>query len=339
MADAQMMAQMMGQNGQSPQGAGGFRGGRGGRPIADRLGGKRGSGKFQGKEMKVASSQSCSRYLEKVIALSTADQLEALFRAFLENLPYLAQHRFGSHCCETLFVHAAKHTRANNHDTTETDQGLERCFLQAAEKLESNVGFLLTERFASHTIRILLLVLSGQPTDDESTKSVVASERKEKLDGAQTESASVEPRKVPKSFTQALHHLMSVAVSSIDTTYLRALATHPIGNPILQLLLRLQLTGYKKAKSEDEENSAQTVLVRHLASGDRARRQSRTLSAQPFPRAESEALLHVTRDLRLRSRPTHCDTLHVATLWHKSRKDHTLSRDAETCNRWKRMGT
>ncbi|RMZ26170.1 hypothetical protein D0859_09772 [Hortaea werneckii] len=49
---AQMMAQMMGQNGQSPQGAGGFRGGRGGRPIADRLGGKRGGGKFQGKEKK-----------------------------------------------------------------------------------------------------------------------------------------------------------------------------------------------------------------------------------------------------------------------------------------------
>ncbi|KAI6871598.1 hypothetical protein KC323_g1862 [Hortaea werneckii] len=49
---AQMMAQMMGQNGQSPQGTGGFRGGRGGRPIADRLGGKRGGGKFQGKEKK-----------------------------------------------------------------------------------------------------------------------------------------------------------------------------------------------------------------------------------------------------------------------------------------------
>ncbi|KAI7163886.1 hypothetical protein KC349_g1103 [Hortaea werneckii] len=49
---AQMMAQMMGQNGQSPQGAGGFRGGRGGRPIADRLGGKRGGGKFQSKEKK-----------------------------------------------------------------------------------------------------------------------------------------------------------------------------------------------------------------------------------------------------------------------------------------------
>ncbi|RMZ31278.1 hypothetical protein D0859_04599 [Hortaea werneckii] len=49
---AQMMAQMMGQNGQSPQGAGGFRGGRGGRPIADRLGGKRGGGKFQSKDKK-----------------------------------------------------------------------------------------------------------------------------------------------------------------------------------------------------------------------------------------------------------------------------------------------
>ena len=62
-----------------------------------------------GKEIKVASSQSCSRYLEKVIQLSSASQLKSLFQAFLQDLSYLVQHRFGSHCCETLFLEAAKH--------------------------------------------------------------------------------------------------------------------------------------------------------------------------------------------------------------------------------------
>lgn len=214
----------------------------------------------QGKEMKVASSQSCSRYLEKVIVLSNADQLAALFGAFLENLPYLAQHRFGSHCCETLFVQAAKHVRVGGKSDGDKEGSLESLFLQAVQQLEPNIGFLLTERFASHTIRILLLVLSGQPTTDESTKSVVASKRKEKLDVVHAGLPPPETRKVPKSFTEALRRLISTAVSSIDTTYLRALATHPIGNPILQLILRLELTGTKNSSGDDGQKLLDKLL-------------------------------------------------------------------------------
>ncbi|EXJ60343.1 hypothetical protein A1O7_04495 [Cladophialophora yegresii CBS 114405] len=218
----------------------------------------------EGKELKVASSQSCSRYLEKIIMLSTPEQLRRLFSTFIGNLTYLVRHRFGSHCCETLFLQAAKHVEKATSKTSTDSRDLpsmETLFLQATEELEPNMGFLLTERFASHTVRVLFLVLSGDSLDDESVKTMLASRKKEKLD-APVEKASVSEnrRVVPKSFRTALDRLISSGVSTLDTTYLRALATHPTGNPVLQLLVHLELNGPAKSKSSTQNSVLQKLL-------------------------------------------------------------------------------
>lgn len=206
----------------------------------------------QGKELKVASSQSCSRYLEKIIMLSTAEQLRSLFSKFLGHLTYLVRHRFGSHCCETLFLESAKYVDKESRDEKEDEVDLptmEQLFLQAAEELEPNMGFLLTDRFASHTVRVLFLVMSGEPLDDASVKAMLASKKKEKLEApVRDEGKSTNKRVVPKTFRPALDKLIHSAISTLDTTYLRALATHPTGNPVLQLLVRLELSNPGKNK-------------------------------------------------------------------------------------------
>lgn len=208
-----------------------------------------------GKEIKVASSQSSSRYLETIIRLSTANQLRSVFLAFLQDLGYLVQHRFGSHCCETLFLESAKHVDAKSKSTEDGDTSFENLFLEAATKLQANIGFLLTERFASHTIRVLLLVLSGQPLQDAAAKETVGSRKKEKPGLLQHhETGSTEVRKVPHSFKKARRDLVTAAVSGLDTNYLRALATSPTGNPVLQLLLRIEL-------SEDAEEGQNDHIV------------------------------------------------------------------------------
>lgn len=202
-----------------------------------------------GKEIKLASSQSCSRYLEKVIQLSSDNQLKSLFEAFLQDLNYLVQHRFGSHCCETLFIEAAKHIDPKSKRTNSEERSLEDLYVEATEALKVNIGYLLTERFASHTVRVLLLVLSGQSLEDTSAREMVASRRKEHIELARApEVTSGGSRKVPSSFGDASQDLIRSAVSAIDTTYLRALATHPTGNPILQLLLRLELSDNDASK-------------------------------------------------------------------------------------------
>ena len=201
-----------------------------------------------GKELKVASSQSSSRYMEKVIMLSNPEQLKRLFNEFLGNFTHLVQHRFASHCCEALFLHAAPAVGKDS----DADVTMESLFLKVVGELKPNLGYLLTERFASHVVRVLMIVLSGESLDSSSTSTVLASRKKEKIEApsATVQTAHTEQRTVPKLFLAALKDLIAAATSTLEPAYLRALATHPTGNPVLQLLLRLELTRLGRAKDE-----------------------------------------------------------------------------------------
>jgi nucleolar protein 9 len=232
-----------------------------------------------GKELKVACSQSCSRLMEKLISLSDMRQIRRLFSKFIGHFLHLVQHRFASHCCETLFINAApgvtekvpkpkgRKAEADEEDEPEPELSLAEMFMKVVEELEGNWGYLLTERFASHTIRVLLLVLAGEPVDLSSTDSVVASRKKERLGivntDASEEKAVAERRKVPEVFEATLKKVMSDMVSGLDNTYLRALATHPVGNPVLQVLVFLELSHFGKASAKDPNS-----IIRRLIPDD-----------------------------------------------------------------------
>ncbi|KAK2739482.1 Nucleolar protein 9 [Onygenales sp. PD_40] len=230
-----------------------------------------------GKELKIACSQSCSRLMEKLISASTVDQLKRLFGKFVGHFLNLVQHRFASHCCECLFLRAApfvtremgksdgkKKDKNDEEEQPSSEEKMEDLFLKAISELEGNWGYLLTERFASHTIRVLLLVLAGERLDNPSNMTVVASRKKENLDASKTASqldrSVSEKRAVPTSFNTALEKMMKDLVTGIDDTYLRALATHPVGNPVLQVLLSVELTHMGKSKAKDP-NSILRKLV------------------------------------------------------------------------------
>lgn len=226
-----------------------------------------------GKELQIACSQGCSRVMEKLLTMSTTDQLKTIFQKFGGHFLHLVQHRFASHCCETLFIQAAVVVTSEMNATTKQQQResneygndlvlMEDHFLQVVQELEGNLGYLLTERFASHVIRILLVVLSGEPLDQASIMSFSARRKKESVhlgqDGRlQTRSES---RVVPESFGLALEKIIDGAVSSLDMTYLRALATHPTGNPVLQLLLSLELKRSGKSKAKDRDSIMRRLL-------------------------------------------------------------------------------
>jgi nucleolar protein 9 len=220
-----------------------------------------------GKELKIASSQSSSRYLEKVIMSSNPQQLRGLFQKFLGNFTHLVQHRFASHCCEALFLNAAPvvgnepDVSAPGQDSTEPT--IEHLFLQVVDELKPNLGYLITERFASHVVRVLLLVLSGEPLGDGKSSALLASRRKEKVEKSlpPLQSTTSEERAVPKSFRAAVSDMIAVATSTLETTYLRALATHPTGNPILQLVLQIELKRMRKSGNNISEHSVLWKLL------------------------------------------------------------------------------
>jgi nucleolar protein 9 len=227
----------------------------------------------KGKELKIACSQSCSRLLEKIISLSSTDQLRRLFSKFLGHFLNLVQHRFASHCCETLFVKVAP---ALTHKTSapkkqiigegneEPSLSLADMFLKVISELEGNWGYLLTERFASHTIRILLLVLAGEPVDLSSHGSLVASKAKEgvevhRIEG-QEQVVSTKHRSAPDAFLDVLKKVMADMTTGLDDTYLRALATHHVGNPVLQLLVSLELSHFGKSTAKDSRSVLRRLI-------------------------------------------------------------------------------
>jgi len=226
-----------------------------------------------GKELKIANSQSCSRLLERLIQLSTADQLKNLFQKFSGHFLNLVQHRFASHCCEALFLQAAPVVSQElaaseplqtppSSDPDHIFVSMENLFLFTLAELEAHLGFLMTDRFASHVLRILLVILSGSPLERQN-KSVLQSKRKEKVGvpGAEKEQAGLlETRTVPPSFLEALEKVITSSVSGMEPHYLRSLSTHPLGNPTLQLLLKLELSHFGKSRAKDERSIIHRLL-------------------------------------------------------------------------------
>ncbi|KAH6652019.1 pumilio-family RNA binding repeat domain-containing protein [Truncatella angustata] len=240
----------------------------------------------QGKELKLACSQSCSRLMERLILMSNTRQKKKLFDQFASHFLNLIQHRFASHCCETLFLQSApvvsRELSGERDDEPaegeEEDAGplptMEELFLLTLDELEGQLGYLLTDRFASHSLRVLLIVLSGRPLDQAATKSLVHSKKKEKISapwksGAGSEEKKDALRPVPSSFTAATKKIIADSTEGMDATALRLLARHPTGNPILQLLLELDIAvnskkDTKKGETEPEEDSSERRLLWQL---------------------------------------------------------------------------
>jgi nucleolar protein 9 len=192
-------------------------------------------------------------------------------RSFLN----LVQHRFASHCCEALFIHAAPVVTLElaepqilrtppSSDPDSVLVSMESLFIYTLTELEEHISFLMTDRFASHVLRVLLVVLSGAPLEKESrNKSVLQSKRKEKVGIAGTERGQdwvLAKRPVPQSFLDALEKMIKACASTLNSANLRLLATHPLGNPTLQLLLRLELSHFGKSRAKDESSIIHKLL-------------------------------------------------------------------------------
>lgn len=135
---------------------------------------------------------------------------------------------------------------------------MENLFLYTLNELEGNLGYLMSDQFASHPLRILLVVLSGMPLATALSSSVLQSKKKEHVsivgEKVMLTEGKTEARIVPDSFHTALEKTMAGAVAGLDARYLRLLATHPIANPVLQLLLELELTRSAKQSAKDPKS-------------------------------------------------------------------------------------
>ncbi len=139
---------------------------------------------------------------------------------------------------------------------------MEQLFLYTLTELQPHISFLMTDKFASHALRVLLLILSGAALERQN-KSVVQSKKKEKISISGLDKAPewiLEKRTVPQSFLEALEKVIDDSISGFEPRYLRSLSTHPLGNPTLQLLLKLELSHFGKSRAKDEKSIIHKLL-------------------------------------------------------------------------------
>ncbi|KAL9103947.1 MAG: hypothetical protein Q9163_001053 [Psora crenata] len=221
-----------------------------------------------GKELKIANSQSCSRLMERLILLSNPEQLKTIFQKFSGHFLNLVQHRFASHCCEALFLRAAPIVSLELLSATAIPETgvyvtMENQFLYTVNELEPNLGYLMSDLFASHPLRVLLVVLSGMPLAASNTRGILQSKKKENVSVAESSTASRKdalPRVVPPSFHDAIDKILTSTLIGLEGSYLRALASQPLANPVLQIMLKLELTRSGKEKAKEAQSLFRKLL-------------------------------------------------------------------------------
>lgn len=150
----------------------------------------------------------------------------------------------------------------NYEDPKDTLVPMESLYLQAVNDVKPHLGFLMTQQYASHALRILVLVLSGMPLDRSADKSLLQSRKKVKVDapGQESDLVAADTRTVPNSFHNALEGLMYDDYVTLNTPFLRSLGKHTVGNPTLQLMLRLEHAIFGRQMIKDERSIFHRLL-------------------------------------------------------------------------------
>lgn len=186
----------------------------------------------------------------------------------------MVKHRFASHVCETLFLQSAPLV-SQEMDTEYLSKpgaeeisddtpfaSMESLFLFMINEIIPELKELVTQTFASHTIRTLLLLLSGRPV--ASAAALIQSKKNENIpmntEGVNKE-ISDKMSVVPQSFHEAVNKVLAAVNDEFSTEELRMLAVHRIGSPALQIMLQLEM-GLSKKDRRTKEKAGGSLLAK-----------------------------------------------------------------------------
>ncbi|KAK9768120.1 Nucleolar protein 9 [Basidiobolus ranarum] len=208
------------------------------------------------KELQLTTDHSCSLILEKLFKISNEFQLRVFFSKLPGKFIECFVHRFASHVCQTLLCLAAgvmeqelKGEIVTKKEVKEGEEetplpSMESMFLDMCKELQPHWNSLIADPYASHIIRVILIILSGEAQESEGGgKTTVRSKKSVKYNEDHNSIASkalTKPRQVPPSFTVMLDEVTNLIITGMSDVVVRSLAVHAVASPVLQLLLVLQ---------------------------------------------------------------------------------------------------
>ncbi|ORX72330.1 hypothetical protein DL89DRAFT_265918 [Linderina pennispora] len=188
-------------------------------------------------ELQLTTDHECSRILEKLFRVSRDYHIRRYFALTRDDTLRLVIHRFSSHVLQSLLLLTAsaleRECRGESSDfppeSDDQEDGVrtplptfEQLVLGLTEMLKPHWQSLMVNEYASHVLRVLLLVLAGDPIEDPSSKakSGIKSRRSTKY---------MEDRNGLPSQDKALQRKRR-----------RMLANDKLGSHVLQLMITLQ---------------------------------------------------------------------------------------------------
>ncbi|AAS51273.2 ACR046Wp [Eremothecium gossypii ATCC 10895] len=144
----------------------------------------------KGKELKLATSQICSKLMERIILAADDQQLKAIFQGingFFVNLSY---NKYASHVVETLLVRSAALIEkelltpvfeAELDGDEQVYASMENMFLFMLNELKPHMKMMINHQYASHVFRLLILVLSAKKLPKSTQSNSALRSKKSKI--------------------------------------------------------------------------------------------------------------------------------------------------------------
>ncbi|CAE6446036.1 unnamed protein product, partial [Rhizoctonia solani] len=237
-----------------------------------------------GKELQLSTDPDCSIILERM--LHSMD--DVVIRVFADRLcgsyVQLAQHRFGSHVCQTLLEVApstiSREARGRIAKPTDSDNknGVLRTMTELtvaiSEELLPSLSQLILDPFGAHVLLSLLVLLSPQIARNQdsshpntltrSKKSAAYKSRQGSMKSilsSRTEQLSTAT--VPTSFQDVAVRFVDALRESTDANEIRAFAANKVANPVLQVMIDLEA---QQGKSDTPGSLIDSVLMGTISS-------------------------------------------------------------------------
>lgn len=223
----------------------------------------------KGKELKLVTSQICSKLMERLILDCDDSQLKSLFQTFNGFFFNIACHKYASHVLETLLVRSTALVEKelltptfdnNSQDYDKNDNvvtSMENLFLFMLNEFKPHLREMMTNQYASHSLRLLILILSSKllpsSTENNSTLRSRKSKIARKMVDLRDNSDFNKIYQTPESFKLQLRDMLNDLykdftgrvesrndISMTVITKFRELCVDKIASPVIQLIIQVE---------------------------------------------------------------------------------------------------
>ncbi|KAH3679931.1 hypothetical protein WICMUC_000674 [Wickerhamomyces mucosus] len=203
----------------------------------------------KGKELKLATNQICSKLFERLILSCNDAQLKQIFKDFNGHFKSLIHHKYSSHCVETLLVRVASLIEREILDpdislNEEQYVSAENLFIMFLNEIEPFVNEMIKHQYASHTLRLVILILSGNELPSTTKRNSTLRSKKSKIARKMIDIKDNEDFnksfQTPASFKVELGKIINKIKVNLDLKKAREYSIDKIASPVLQLLLQVE---------------------------------------------------------------------------------------------------